>query len=127
MGNIVWGFFSVEETRDIRNMESKVHQFKKNPYNYGKNSKGQKKRGKPKSGETGSVYMEDGQKRAQSLYQRKNTIFKKAKEIHTTTKAEVMVVIKPTSGKSVHWCTRHFEEVLIMNKMHQILLQVLIK
>lgn len=51
--------------------------LKKNPYNCGKNSKGQKKRGKPKSGETGTVYTEDGHKKAQSLYQQKNTILKK--------------------------------------------------
>ncbi|XP_062606405.1 uncharacterized protein LOC134268231 [Saccostrea cucullata] len=35
----------------------------------------------------------------------------RAKELHTTTKADVLVVVKPTSGKTIHWCTPHFEEL----------------
>ncbi|XP_062577088.1 uncharacterized protein LOC134238965 [Saccostrea cucullata] len=80
--------------------------------NPGKNKKGQGKRGRCRSGKASTNYIDDDQKRNNSVFKRKNTLLKKAKELHSTTHCEILLVIKTPSGKVNTFTTSLFEEEL---------------
>lgn len=56
--------------------QSKAYTFKKDKFNRGRNIKGQPKKWKPRRGVAGTEFVEDSEKRKQTLYQRKKTLFK---------------------------------------------------
>uniref|UniRef100_A0A8W8NCK4 DUF6570 domain-containing protein n=1 Tax=Magallana gigas TaxID=29159 RepID=A0A8W8NCK4_MAGGI len=63
--------------KNSRIMESKAYKFEKDKINEGRNIKGQPKREKPRSGVAGTEFIGDSEKRKQTLYQRKKTLFNK--------------------------------------------------